>query len=249
MSVNLYEVTMGNQIWYYTSNEVDISYNGNTYIARPISRQELTYDFKSTNVKINIPSTLYPFSIFKEAAPILPIIVSIFEYPTGTKKFEGKVLSIGFSAQKGEATVSLGSVITLKSSSAPDRTFSLFCSFDLYDTECTIQKSFWEVTVPANEVLHTKLTYSHSDFANKPSGTFKYGYVILDTGEAQYVSDHVNDELTLLGRLHTLDEATVFTVQAGCDKTKDVCKNKFNNEPNFGGFPFVPSVNPVLDGV
>ena len=249
MAINLYTVTMGNQTWHYTSNETDVDSGGNTYTAKPISRQELTYDFKITNLKLTVPSSLYPFSIFKEAAPILPITVSISEYPSGTKKFEGKVLSIGFSAKKGEAVVSLGSVIALKNSTAPDRTFSLFCSFDLYDSECTMPKSGWEVTVPASEVFHTKLTYKHSDFANKPSGTFKFGYVFLDTGEAQYVSDHVNDELTLLGRLHTLDAASNFTVQAGCDKTIDTCRNKFGNEPNFGGFPFVPDTNPVTDGV
>lgn len=35
-----------------------------------------------------------------------------------------------------------------------------------------------------------------------------------------------------------------FTIQAGCDKTFETCKSKFNNVVNFGGFPHInPNVN------
>lgn len=36
---------------------------------------------------------------------------------------------------------------------------------------------------------------------------------------------------------------------AGCTRTVEICTNRFNNAANFGGFPFVPSKNPVTNGV
>lgn len=39
------------------------------------------------------------------------------------------------------------------------------------------------------------------------------------------------------------------TAFAGCKHTTADCKNKFNNAANFGGFPFIPRVNPQSDGV
>jgi len=38
-------------------------------------------------------------------------------------------------------------------------------------------------------------------------------------------------------------------VYAGCDKTPQTCKNKFNNLQNFRGFPYIPVKNPVIWGV
>jgi hypothetical protein len=32
-----------------------------------------------------------------------------------------------------------------------------------------------------------------------------------------------------------------FTIYPGCDKTRDVCANRFVNSSNFRGFPFIPA--------
>lgn len=39
------------------------------------------------------------------------------------------------------------------------------------------------------------------------------------------------------------------TVRAGCNRTLDECRTKFENADNFGGFPFGPNRNPALYGV
>lgn len=38
-------------------------------------------------------------------------------------------------------------------------------------------------------------------------------------------------------------------VWPGCNKLLTTCTTKFNNRPNFGGHPFIPALNPVIDGV
>jgi uncharacterized phage protein (TIGR02218 family) len=226
-----------------------IDSGGNTYIPQPISRQDFTYDFSISNLKLTTPASLAPFAIFKDTAPILPVIVRISDYPTLSKKFEGKVLVVSFSGDKGTAEVSLGATSALENSTAPHRNFSKFCAFSLYDENCTIDPAYHKVTATASEITNTGLTYRHDNFAQKPHSTFIYGYIILDTGEAQYITEHWDDGIKTLGKLVTLDIAGTVTVQAGCDKTLEVCQNKFNNEPNFGGFPYIPERNPATEGV
>ena len=249
MAINLYTVKMGNQSWYYTSNEVDITSNSILYHARPIYRNELSYDLTVTNMKLIVPSDLYPFSIYKSSTPILPIVVSISEYPTGAKKFEGRVLVEAFNGKKGETEISLGSIINLEQSVAPSATFSAFCRFELYDGNCTIGKSSWSVSANSSEVVVNGLSYTHSSFDDLGADVFQFGYILLDTGEAQYITNHSGTTITLLGKLSTLDVSSTLTVQAGCDKSYDICSGRFNNLPNFGGFPYIPNENPVLDGI
>ncbi len=41
--------------------------------------------------------------------------------------------------------------------------------------------------------------------------------------------------------------STEFVVYPGCSKQIDVCEDKFNNVATFGGFPWVPLNNPVME--
>ena len=37
-----------------------------------------------------------------------------------------------------------------------------------------------------------------------------------------------------------------YSVEKGCDKSFDVCKNRHNNQANFGGFKHIPQlINPI----
>ncbi|MBQ3675664.1 MAG: phage BR0599 family protein, partial [Campylobacter sp.] len=59
---------------------------------------------------------------------------------------------------------------------------------------------------------------------------------------------HKGDKITLMFPLKSLSTADLVYVYAGCDKTIKMCRDKFNNSINYGGFPFVPSKNPVTQG-
>ena len=44
-------------------------------------------------------------------------------------------------------------------------------------------------------------------------------------------------------------ELTNSQVWPGCNKLLTTCVTKFNNRDNFGGHPYIPALNPVIDGV
>ena len=80
--------------------------------------------------------------------------------------------------------------------------------------------------------------------AGKADGYYSNGKVTFTSGQNNGVSavikKQVGNVVELMlptGRLITAGDT--FTIQAGCDKTLDTCKNKFNNVLNFGGFPHI----------
>ncbi len=85
-------------------------------------------------------------------------------------------------------------------------------------------------------------------FSDKPDGYFTGGWVELDNGEAQYITWHGGDTITLLAALSTWDTGYVLSCRPGCDKSQASC-NTFNNIGNFGGFPYIPYENIYSDGV
>lgn len=80
--------------------------------------------------------------------------------------------------------------------------------------------------------------------AGKSNGYYSNGKVTFSSGQNNGVSfvikKHTGNEIELMlptGRLITVGDT--FTIQAGCDKSLETCKTKFNNILNFGGFPHI----------
>jgi uncharacterized phage protein (TIGR02218 family) len=80
--------------------------------------------------------------------------------------------------------------------------------------------------------------------AGKADGYYSNGVITftsgLNTGLSATVKKQVGNNIELfLPTAFVADVGATFTIQAGCDKTLDTCRDKFNNIPNFGGFPHI----------
>lgn len=76
------------------------------------------------------------------------------------------------------------------------------------------------------------------------AGTYSSGKMTFNTGLnaglSFVVKNHGSGTIDLfLPTSFPVHVGDTFTIQAGCDKTLATCKNKFNNVPNFGGFPHI----------
>ena len=249
MAVNLYEVTVGTNVWRYTSGEFDVQTATEVWKAIPLKRKELTYDLKTTNLTMTVSADTPPFDTYKYNVPIVPINVVVYDYPSMGVKFTGTVVGISYNVKTNVASVKLGSTDTIGNSTCPNRTYGQMCSFDLFDEMCAVPVSSFTVTLPTNELTWSQGdVVSHPVLGGYPADSFRNGYVLFDTGESQFVVEHNGDTLKLLGTIFTRDDATTMQVTYGCNKSITDCENKFNNLPNFGGFPFVPTKNPVTEG-
>lgn len=249
MAVNLYKVTVGPNVWKYTSGEFDVQTATELWKAIPLKRKDLTYDLKNTDLTLTVSSDTPPFDTYKYNTPIVPIEVVVYDYPSMSAKFTGVVVGISYNVTKNVATVKLGSTDAIGNSTCPNRTYGQMCSFTLFDSMCAVPASSFTATIPAGELNWVSGNiFKHPAIAGYPDGSFRNGYILFDTGESQFITNHTGDTITLLGAVFTKDTASSVDVTYGCNKSKNDCESKFNNLPNFGGFPFIPTKNPVTEG-
>jgi uncharacterized phage protein (TIGR02218 family) len=249
MGVNLYHVRVGPLEWRYTSGEFDVVTATETWEAIPIKRSDLDLDLKKTNFTFTLPSHIKPFDSWKYNITAIPILITLYDYPSMAIKFEGRVSQISYDIKKGTAKVGLGSTDTISNTTTPSRTFGARCSFELFDNDCTLNRGSFSQAVALSDVTFIdQSTLRANVFANHPNGAFRSGYVLLNTGESQFVVNHTGDTIKLLSGFGTIDVADSLVAYYGCNKTKEDCAGKFNNLPNFGGFPTIPDANPVTEG-
>ena len=243
MSINLYKVTVGEQRWYYTSGEFDVEYFVHTYLAKPLKRTDLSFDIKQTEVTLTMPADLEPFSQLKYVTPLLPFTVEIMGYPSLVTVFKGNVVGASFDVTTNVAKVKLGSVKSLENSTAPSRTFGTTCSHELFSGKCGLLSDDYKTTILKENIVVDGHTLTASDIGLNGDHYYHGGYIVASTGESQYIVSQVGDVITLLGGIVTIDDVTSIDFFPGCNKGHMTCADKFSNQINFGGFPFIPYIN------
>ena len=128
----------------------------------------------------------------------------------------------------------------------PRNLFQPPCEHNLYDNGCGVLKSLYEVktVVQAGSNQRTIITNSAAptlDYYNLGSMLFLNGRNVglFRTIKATHVISPMI--LEVANPLPFLPETGAeISIWPGCDKTQFTCQTKFNNLPNFRGFPFIP---------
>ena len=75
--------------------------------------------------------------------------------------------------------------------------------------------------------------------------------MLRHAGLMGFILDHAGADLTLAGRMPELEAAiddpettAGVEIAPGCDLRRETCATRFDNLPNFGGFPDIPGRNP-----
>ncbi|HSX49944.1 MAG TPA: DUF2163 domain-containing protein [Cellvibrio sp.] len=86
-----------------------------------------------------------------------------------------------------------------------------------------------------------------------PDDYFGFGEIIFTSGANaglgyKFVKSYAVDGTITLAQpfYYPIAVDDLFTIRPGCRKSKEACKNKFNNVIHFGGFPDVPQKSAVL---
>lgn len=242
----LYEFSIGSEIFRYTSGRDDFTFNGNIYTAQAITRNEISKSFENESASIVIPQFLAPAPLFRAVNPITTVKAVILR-SNGVKLFVGSIASCSFNIDKGEANIKLVSLQGMMKSTIPNRTYGTGCSFDLFDDGCSKNRENYKLTLTNAVLNNINTTITSTALSSAANGYYTGGYVELGN-ERDYIISHAAGVLTLLYPLQTYNGQNI-NVYPGCDKILETCKNKFNNEKNYGGFPFVPSKNPSTEGI
>lgn len=133
------------------------------------------------------------------------------------------------------------------------------CWHQLYDSlapgkpgACQVNSASYTFTGTVDVVLTDRWKFKISgDAATQADKYFTNGVLTFTSGANNGVSKEVkihevNADPNIgksieffLPTFFTIEVGDTFSVKAGCDKSLDTCKNKFNNVVNFGGFPHI----------
>jgi uncharacterized phage protein (TIGR02218 family) len=132
------------------------------------------------------------------------------------------------------------------------RVYTACCDTDLGSTRCGANLVPYTVSGAVSAVVDSDTFRDNTtaNIINKADGWFSYGLLTWLTGNNAGRNVEVRS-FTVSGGNYTfnliepmwdpIQVGDTFSVYAGCDKTLDTCKTKFNNVVNFQGFTSIPN--------
>lgn len=131
-------------------------------------------------------------------------------------------------------------------------TFTAGCRHELFGTAkpgkvgfCGVNPATYTFTGTVATVVTQKWKFTYTGAAAaQADGYFSNGIITftsgLNAGLSVPIKTDAADTFELFMRSFALiSPGDTFSVKAGCDKTLETCKTKFNNVPNFGAFPHI----------
>jgi uncharacterized protein len=175
-----------------------------------------------------------------------PFVGNVLGAPLGLEyKFIGYILPDGqIGRSKIEFTVA--DPLLQMNLKTPPNVIQASCRKTLYDPNCTLNAASYS---SANSVASGSTTQSIVTGSTLPNSVpyYSQGFITFTSGQNAGLTYSIKSQLSTSNFLlasKTLLPLTIgdtFLIYAGCDKTADTCKSRFNNLIHFGGQPFVPN--------
>lgn len=242
--IELYIVKLKTGTIYLSATDTDITFRGQTYIAIPFQRE--TIDRSMDNVIDSCEISLGDGDYDKLAYLCngfdfrgAEVVILKIMYPDSLT--DGNLCSISFCGYINACSYSQGTFscvlnTRLPNIDVPNRVCQLCCNSAFGDDECKMSLATTNINL-ANGSTKDKIllptTYA-KDY-------WKDG-VISIRGESRLILSSEGNKVIINYSFFQDDVkgGTPATLIRGCDKTKETCKNRYNNMRNFSGFPAIP---------
>ena len=252
--IELYFFQRGTSCWPYTSCDEAVVFSGRTYNPVPISRGafERNDEAASSQVQVNLDRELKVVAQFIDGSTPKPVNLTIYRKHRTDSEFIVMFRGVVANAQLVGEEVSLNCVspLSAEEKSIPRHIILRTCPHVLYGPKCQLDPTDWDhagtiSTINGNVLFINGITNMGVDY-------FAAGVLIHNTtGFRSFIQSYRyfgGSEFTLLTPPPSNWSASdAVTAYAGCDRKHSTCRDKFNNIPNFGGFPLHPERNPILD--
>ena len=245
--IELYIVNLKTGTIYLAATDTDITFAGQTYMAIPFQRE--TIDKSMDNVidscEISLGDGNYDkLSYLSNGFDFRGADVTIFKISYPDSLEDDTIKSISFmgyinSCSYSDGVFSFSLNTRLPNIEVPNRTCQLCCNSEFGDSECGISLEETNVEL-ANGSTNSNILLSSTYETNY----WKDG-VIFIKGESRLILSNEGNKIVVNYSFLQSDikggmEATLIR---GCDKTKESCRDRFNNMKNFSGFPAIPFEN------
>lgn len=253
----LYKFTRDTFEWFFTSGDEDITFEGDIYLAVPISRKKIqsTQELNKTVLKIEVSRTNPFVTQFISASPTAVIAVEIIRQHTEGSdtvvSFKGRVINVSFS--EDEVTVSCQSNQSSLKRPGLRRLYQTACPHVLYGAQCSVTQVDFKITATLDAVDGNVLTSTTFTVGIDPEfdvAWFVGGVVEFVDGDGltnrRFITEHnhIEGKITLNLPLEGAIATSSVDAFPGCGHDNVTCNGKFTNIESYGGFPFIPEKNP-----
>lgn len=169
----------------------------------------------------------------------------------GTGDFKGVAQDVQAGRLSADITVD-NYLALLGNQQMPRVLFGVGCWHQVYDAGCTLLKSAFTSTGHVTSVTDG----AHFDTSlTQANGYFELGVITFTSGVndgfSQNVASHVNSGGALVMNYPFPSAPAVgdtFSIYPGCDLQQATCTTKFSNLAHFGGMPYIPIPQTIIDG-
>ncbi|MCP3672487.1 MAG: DUF2163 domain-containing protein [Gammaproteobacteria bacterium] len=247
--VELYKFDRGiSESYFLTSSDTEIIYLSNTYKPIQIERGKIEVgpEMGRANITIKIQRNADILDNFVQYPPTEIMNLTILRFHQNDSSgdmvvvFQGRVTSCEWVASF--AKLECEPVFTSLKRPGLRRKYQAQCPHVLYGALCGLDSYVYAVTEGLTGVAGAVITAP--TFAVSED-YFLGGYMNYSNREFRtIVADDGAGNLTLARELGELEVGVSVTVFPGCDHSLSTCNTKFGNSLNYGGFPYIPRVNP-----
>lgn len=249
--VELYTYARGTSLQRFTSADRDQVVGGDTYAAHVIRRNNIEQgsEMNRSALKLTVPRDFPIAELYRVAPPTDVVAVTLRRFHAGDGElatlWTGRVVNVAWSDDGAQATITHEPIYTSLRRTGLRRVYGRFCPHVLYGPACRVNPAAFVVPGTVTEV--GPATVKAAAWAAYPAGHFDGGFIEWAQAggiERRFIVAHNGDTLTLDRRALGLEVGAVAPAYPGCEHTLAVCRDKFDNVPNYGGQPFIPQKNP-----
>lgn len=245
---------------YYTTADVPITYDGNTYLANNVLVSGLKYrstiGLSSDTQEIDISAAS---SVELNGVSFMGAIASgLFEYCqieryrvyfydyVGGSMVDGVLLYKGHIVTVEEcgrlsAKLSVTDDLSLLEQDSPRNAYLLTCNNVLYSTECGVNRNSYKTSTTVGDGSTRSILLTSAVLAQHVGG-----YIQFTSGNntgLQFTIKDVNPgvSITLTYPISLpIADGDGFDIFYGCDRLLATCTSRFSNSLRFRGFPYIP---------
>lgn len=249
--IELYRFVRGVDRWTWTSGDVAVVYLGETYTPAVITRDEPDQDQQRAGpLTLTVPRDNTVAGLFRVFVPAGTTGLTVYrahrdDLADVIPLWQGRVRAVEW--RGSDAHIQCEPLDAMLDRQALRRAYGLNCQHMLYDLRCKISAEAFRVAGPLSSLTGTSLTAAL--FATQPDGWWVSGYVRVAQQDYRMVIAHAGDTVEVLSAFEDLNAGDVIEAFAGCDRTLAICRSKFGNAINYGGFPWIPLENPFEVGL
>lgn len=253
----LYEFTLRNgSTYYYCTHDEDMDWGTPTirYYSAPIQRSvigsSMNLEIDTTEVRISgITAELFD-EANKNSLDNLSMTTKRALWDQGSGSGMEFVIFVGtgnISFDRNELVVPFSSILGSLNIVIPKNVFHNPCNYTMFDTGCTLVRADYKASSTTTSAATNSYSLIDATFTVPGGDPYKYnnGEVEitsgLNLGERRNILTSENGLITVCVPFPNVVAAGVtYDYYPGCDYSPETCRDRFSNEVNFYGFPYLP---------